>query len=75
MRAECAQYDPEVWFADWGVEDALETCKTCPVRTDCLSEHLYEKYGVFGGTTPEKRDLRRRNARRALSKGRSMKRA
>lgn len=73
-QAACAKGDPEMWFADWGEEEAVDTCRACPVRSDCLSEHLYEKFGVFGGTTPDKRDALRRNARRALNNGRSMKR-
>ena len=43
---------------------ARAVCAACPVVDACLDENLYEKYGVFGGTTDrERRTLRRARAR------------
>lgn len=67
--AMCANawVNSDIFFADWGEEEAVDTCGTCPVQTDCLAANLYEKYGVFGGTTPDRRDQLRRNGRRNLT--------
>jgi WhiB family transcriptional regulator, redox-sensing transcriptional regulator len=34
---------------------AQTVCATCPYRQPCLEENLGERFGVFGGTTPEQR--------------------
>lgn len=43
---------------------AIAVCAGCDVRLDCLDYALFsrEKYGVWGGMTPQKRYLRRRRA-------------
>jgi len=65
-QAACAGMDTNIFF---GVADtveqqtALETCRACPVRTDCLDTALArvrdEDYGVWGGTTSAERDRMR----------------
>ena len=50
-----------------GVE-GKRICGGCPVRSQCLTHAMTypEHFGIWGGTTPEeRRDLRRREGRRA----------
>lgn len=53
--AACANYDPELWFADQGAADAYTEaraiCNSCPVRETCLEWSLthYVEYGMWGG--------------------------
>lgn len=68
LCANDPQIDSELFFMEGGAKTAVDVCKACPVKMSCLAEHLYEKFGIFGGTTPEKRDLLRRNGRRNLTK-------
>lgn len=43
------------------IELAKSLCAGCPVREECLAAGMSERYGVWGGTTPEeRRALRRR---------------
>lgn len=69
-EALCADewVDSEVFFSEWGEEEAVKICRKCPVQIDCLAAHLYEKWGIFGGTTPNKREALRRNGRRNLTR-------
>lgn len=61
--AACAAVDPELWFAaskheeDHNYPIAKATCQRCPVQAECLDAALRndERYGVFGGLTPEER--------------------
>lgn len=47
------------------VTAAKEVCARCPVRKFCLTEAMRSGTdGVWGGTTPDERELARRNARR-----------
>ena len=34
---------------------AKTVCASCPVRQECLAEHLDEEYGIFGGYTEQER--------------------
>jgi WhiB family redox-sensing transcriptional regulator len=59
--------DPDLFFPgpDEDQEQALEVCRTCPVREECLEWALIarERYGIWGGTTEqERRRLVRRSA-------------
>lgn len=67
QRAACANpdVDPEIFFAHPGGSAtlALEICRTCPVREQCLAHALTqpETDGIWGGKTPNQRqDIRRR---------------
>lgn len=37
---------------------AKAICARCPIRRQCLDEHRHERFGVWGGTTPEERGFR-----------------
>lgn len=74
--AACAEIGPDLFFPDTGerstnrhvYRDALTICETCPVATQCLEHALTndERYGVWGGTTPNEREQMR--SRRGLLK-------
>lgn len=70
-RAACKNMNPDMFFAERGedVEPALRVCDSCPVRYECLAEHLYEEFGVWGGTT----EAGRRRLRRGRTKQRTPK--
>lgn len=68
QAARCRGMDPELFHPARGDHDstlaAKAVCAGCPVRDDCLNDHLGEKIGIWGGTSDrERRALR--NARRA----------
>lgn len=73
-RAACRREDPELFFPIGyseafaaEVEKAKAICGACPVRGECLLDALGrpERYGIFGGMTPEERAKQRRRNRRA----------
>lgn len=49
-------------------DDAKEVCKTCPVQRECLDFAIITKsdMGIFGGYTPEERNLLRHNYKKQL---------
>lgn len=62
----CADYALELWFPPAHDEDptgpdsdyhdvAKMVCSVCKHVSECLSENVEEKYGVWGGTTPSER--------------------
>lgn len=57
----CAGIDPEVFYPDRGdsktAKQARELCGRCPVRQPCLdwAVETRQRWGVWGGTTPEER--------------------
>lgn len=68
--AACAGMDPEMWFAMYLARGrlapktlrALEICRSCPVKADCLADALalasamnYAVPGVWGGTIEAER--------------------
>ena len=71
--AKCLGMDAEVFFpaadsypsphaAKLAVREAKGVCGTCRVRQPCLEENIHERFGVWGGTTPDERArLRRRS--------------
>nr|WP_156004038.1 WhiB family transcriptional regulator [Streptomonospora sp. PA3] len=68
-QGACRQYDPELFFpvsttgpGQNDAELAKAICRTCAVRSECLSWALRagEPHGVWGGTTPEDRRYMRR---------------
>lgn len=65
-RAACRGINPELFFPERGnpedVEAALELCRACPVRLDCLEQAMtdMERDGIWGGSTGnQRRKLRR----------------
>lgn len=73
-RAACSRLEPDIFYpvgdgayAREMTEIAKQACLSCPVRAGCLRQALEtgERYGIWGGMTPEeRRDLARRNMRR-----------
>lgn len=65
--AACAGKDPALWFPGRGefhlTSEAVLTCRTCPVRQECLAHALlHEKYGTWGGVGERQRRRMRRAA-------------
>lgn len=73
-RAACSRLEPDIFYpvgdgayAREMTGIAKQACLSCPVRAECLRQALEtgERYGIWGGMTPEeRRDLARRNMRR-----------
>lgn len=73
-RAACTRMEPDIFYpvgdgayAREMTEIAKQACLSCPVRAECLRRALEtgERYGIWGGMTPEeRRDLARRDMRR-----------
>lgn len=66
--AACASVDPELFFPKHGdTFPAKRVCAGCPVVVDCLEHAIAhrEPSGIWGGLTPDERDLR---ARRDLNR-------
>ena len=63
MTALPCTVNPEWWFADARDDEATllakDACSGCPERHDCLTGALErdERFGIFGGLTPEERVL------------------
>lgn len=64
-RAACRNSDPSLFFDTARSVEAKTVCGRCPVRGTCLEHALDvpEREGVWGGTTPTRRDRIRRNRR------------
>jgi WhiB family transcriptional regulator, redox-sensing transcriptional regulator len=60
-QAVCRSVDPDMWFPDDGMNNrwnpVFKICASCPVRAECLREafDLDMQYGIWGGTTANKR--------------------
>lgn len=69
QQSGCDGHDSSLWFPHHGdhraAQQALAICSTCPVRLDCLTVHLAERYGIWGGTT----ERERRRVRQQLGEG------
>lgn len=65
-RAACRGKNVDLWFSDeyHDMEAAKAVCHGCPVRATCLTENLFEPYGVFGGKSPKQRSLLRVGVKR-----------
>jgi WhiB family redox-sensing transcriptional regulator len=59
-----------VFFPERGqtLDDARRLCAACPVRAQCLTAHLGERWGVWGGLSERER---RGERRRRLERGES----
>jgi WhiB family redox-sensing transcriptional regulator len=70
-RAACRSADPELFFPVSAtgpsvaqIAVAKEVCACCEVRHECLVFALAtQQHGVWGGTTPEERQVLRRRTR------------
>lgn len=66
--AACRDTNPDLFFPgehEYGTAvEAKRICAGCPVRQDCLDAHLWEDYGIFGGTSPKERRVLRRGKQR-----------
>lgn len=67
QRAACLGCNPDLWFPERGdsapAQTAIKVCHGCPVKAECLHEHIWERTGIFGATTPEQRVKLRRGLR------------
>lgn len=69
-RALCRQVAPYAMFPDrddaTGIEFAKSVCAGCSVRPECVGEAVDhgERFGIWGGLTPEELRLLRRRKRR-----------
>jgi len=43
------------FFAKEEASEARRFCRDCPVRTRCLTDHLEEPFGVWGGHSRDER--------------------
>lgn len=56
-KRACRDTDPELFFDDDRVADAIAICSGCPIKQGC-DQYAYsknEKYGVWGGVERETR--------------------
>lgn len=62
--AACKGLDPQMFFPSSGENHLLslakQVCDRCSVKQQCLNEHLYEEFGVWGGTSERQRRIMRR---------------
>lgn len=42
---------PDIWAP------ARAVCGVCPIQSRCLNDHMRERFGMWGGTTPEERGI------------------
>jgi len=70
IEAACKSIDTDLFFNPTTATRAMEVCKSCSVKDDCLQWRLDTidpwdaDYGIWGGTRPSERS-RIRNKRRA----------
>lgn len=72
----CMHANPDLFFPISSTGRALEqiarakaVCAACPVRQPCLEFSMEHDvmHGIWGGTTPEERQARRRRSRHSRS--------
>lgn len=67
LDALCRGMNPNVFFPERGdhypVQAARDLCSRCPVKTACLQANLWERDGIYGGTTPSDRKKLRKQYR------------
>ena len=75
LDAPCTQFDPEMWFPSGGKftaanRFALEMCRACPVKRECLesTEGLLceDDRGISGGMAARERRKMRADAGRQV---------
>ena len=59
-QAGCRNLDPETFFPEPSDKPAVLAatlvCSECPVRPQCETHYIDERYGIFGGRTPKERE-------------------
>ena len=69
QSALCAEVGGDLWFPEESCvgNDAKSICQRCPVQEECLETALRnnEKFGIWGGTSPNKRKQLMRQRRLA----------
>jgi WhiB family redox-sensing transcriptional regulator len=67
--AACSGMDPALFYPERGEEvaTAKAVCAVCPVQAECLAAGLYEKFGIWGGTSERERRKLRHTAATRLS--------
>ena len=57
VGAVCQDKDPEIWFDLQRIDEAVATCKTCPLIKQCAKYAIDNNilYGVWGGLTETQR--------------------
>jgi WhiB family redox-sensing transcriptional regulator len=72
QHAACRGMNPSLFMPERGdtdaIREALATCQTCPVRTECLEYGLEERYGVWGGLSENARRKLRTERFKAIGK-------
>lgn len=66
VSASCLSVTPDIFHPEpqgASTAAAMRVCAGCPVRIECLTEHVGEPFGVWGGTTPKQRRRMRRGGR------------
>ena len=75
-EANCRNSDPDMFFPESKdrryAEEALAVCYGCEVKEDCLDHAIEndEKYGIWGGMTPEARKKLSRRSTNAQTRHR-----
>lgn len=78
-RAACAGMDRELFYpaqsSAAAAVEPLQVCASCPVRLDCLRyamqlESPSNRWGIWGGTTPDERATMHRRTVNAASRSR-----
>ncbi|HEY2101459.1 MAG TPA: WhiB family transcriptional regulator [Pseudonocardia sp.] len=68
----CAETDPEIFYPDKGgsTREPRVVCGRCSIRPECLEWALAtdQRFGIWGGTSPEERKAIRRSRAAALKK-------
>lgn len=73
--ASCRGHDPNLWFPTGGstweerkqIRTALDICRQCPVKEQCLNYALrHEREGIWGGRTQREREALRRHLNMSL---------
>jgi hypothetical protein len=69
-QAACRGADTSMFFPERGedAEAAKAVCSTCPVREECLAEHLFEPLGIWGGHSERERRVLRWGKKRPVPK-------
>ena len=71
-KAECRNYNPELWHSDEAedISQAKKHCQACPVREECLALAYQndEQFGIWGGLTVKERRRQIRRQRREFLK-------
>lgn len=64
VSAACRGLDPDLFFPSRGVstDRARSVCAGCPVRVECRTAGLGERFGIWGGESEKQRRQQRKAA-------------